>query len=139
MEWESPSGHFVQYRSEAEQVGSGVEWFAARLLRRHVGHGPHGAPRASQWTVRHCHGGRFGGHGRILMPYFGQAEIENFYLAAGGDEDVGRLDVAVYDALGVVGSQAICHLCSDFYQRNLGERFAADSMFESAPFEKFHA
>ena len=29
--------HFVEHRAEGEQVGAGVEFFAAHLLRRHVG------------------------------------------------------------------------------------------------------
>ena len=32
------SGHFIQYRPEAEEVGARVQFLTARLLRRHVRH-----------------------------------------------------------------------------------------------------
>ena len=38
---------------------------------------------------------------------FGQAEIENFGVAAFGDENVGGLDVAVNDAFGVRGVESV--------------------------------
>ncbi len=38
---------------------------------------------------------------------FGQAEIENFGVAAFGDKNIGGLDVPVNDAVGVSGIQSI--------------------------------
>ena len=34
-------GHLIKHHAEAEQVGAGVEFFAPRLLRRHVRHRAH--------------------------------------------------------------------------------------------------
>ena len=39
--------------------------------------------------------------------YFGEAEVENFGVAALGDENIRRLDVAVDDALGVRGIERV--------------------------------
>ena len=41
---------------------------------------------------------------------FGETEIQNFGVPALGDEDVGRLDVAVHNALGVRRVQRIGNL-----------------------------
>jgi hypothetical protein len=55
-----------------------------------------------------------GGHGfgfrAARVGHFGQAEIQNFRVAAFGDENVRRLDVAVHNAVGVGGIQSVGHL-----------------------------
>ena len=64
--------------------------------------------RARSWLGRHQ-------RWRSLRPAnFGEAEIENFCVAALGDEDVGGFDVAVDDACGVGGIERFGDLDADF-------------------------
>jgi hypothetical protein len=67
------------------------------LFGRHVGGG---ADRDA--GRREKIGGGAGADLRMVVGCrFGEAEVEDFYLIAIGDEDVGGLDVAVNDAFGV--------------------------------------
>ena len=47
---------------------------------------------------------------------FSQSEIENFDLACGRNEDVGRFDIPVNDALDMRGNQSVRHLYADIQQ-----------------------
>ncbi len=51
-----------------------------------------------------------------LRRELGQAEIENLGLAALRDEDVGRLDVAMYDPAGVCRVERVGDLDGDIEQ-----------------------
>ena len=69
---------------------------------------------------------------------FCQAEIENFYRAALGEENICRLDVAMDDAFGVCGVERVGDLNSyvdDFIKRH---GTAADAMLQRLPIKVFH-
>ena len=38
-EGQRAGGHFIEHRAEREQIGTGVQFFPSRLLRRHVSDG----------------------------------------------------------------------------------------------------
>ena len=107
LERKTASSHFVEDDAEGEEVSAGVEFLAKGLFGRHVGDSAEGGAGAgemsgvgSERSLVAISGGRFCG-GK-----FGEAEIEDFGVAASGDEDVGGLDVAVDDAFGVGGIES---------------------------------
>jgi len=94
----STGQRFIQHDTEREDVASGIERLSERLLWRHVRSGsdndslprPQIGPR-----------GRVVGGGRFFLE-LGQPEVGQFGVAAGGEQDVLGLHVAVEDA-GVMG------------------------------------
>src|SRR5208282_6771362 len=88
-------GHLIEHGAKAEQVRTGVEILAARLLRRHVGDGTDGRSRAGEERSVHGGGGTDGGGGREgrIEGALGQSEIENLGLVATGHENVRGFDV----------------------------------------------
>ncbi len=81
---EDPRQHLVENDSQRPDVGALVNGFALRLLRRHVGDGTHGRSLAGQLD---------------LAGELRQAEVQDLHYPVGCDEHVGRLDVAVDNAL----------------------------------------
>jgi hypothetical protein len=61
---------------------------------------------------------------------FGQAKIEDFGVAALGDEQVGRFDVAVHDPFRVRGVQRVGDLDSEFQHLIQGEGLAGDDVLQ---------
>src|ERR1700693_2820457 len=111
--WEHAGRHFVEDHAEGEEIGTRVEFFAADLLRGHIGDGANCAARAGQ--ILRVHGGHlFGGQsgsGTDRRFYFRQTKIENLGMAAFGDENISGLDVAMNNSLPVGGVERV----SDFY------------------------
>ena len=100
-------GHLVEHDAEREQVGARIDILAARLLGRHVGDGADVVPTTLvKCSARARLGGGAALVGRALGRQLGQAEVEHLHLAAAGDEDVGRLDVAMDDAFACAASSA---------------------------------
>src|ERR1700688_2635915 len=68
----------------------------------------------------------------------GEAEIEDFGLAAFGHEYVGRLDVAMNDASSVCNIESVGNLNSEIKNLLDGERSALDMVTESFTVNEFH-
>jgi hypothetical protein len=69
---------------------------------------------------------------------FGQAEIENFGVAAIGDEKICGLDVTMDDAFGMRSVERVGNLDAEIKQRFHIERTAVNAVFQRHAFEKFH-
>ena len=136
-------GHFVEDSAEGEEIGAGVEIPGARLFGRHVGDGADGAAGVSELMRIGADGGervRVGMRGgrRFRGGDFGEAEIENFGVAAAGDEDVGGFDVAMDDLLGVGGVEAVGDIDGEGKEEFEVHGTPADSVFQGLAVEKFH-
>ena len=130
--------HLVEHHAEGEKIGASVQRLATNLLRRHVGDRTHRGAGARQGVIRH--GGRHLGLG--VRPRFrgqlGEAEVEDLHIAALGDEDVGRLDVAMDDP-GLVGSvERIGHLDAQLEDLLQHQRLTRDPILERLPLEILH-
>ncbi len=67
-----------------------------------------------------------------------QTEVENLRVPARGHEDVGRLDVAMHDALGVRRVESVGNLHGDVDQRIGGEGTGSHPILEGGSLEEFH-
>ena len=68
----------------------------------------------------------------------GEAEIEDFGVAAFGDEDVGGLDVAMNDAFGMGGIERVGDFDGEVEEAVKFHGTASDEVFQSLAFETFH-
>ena len=67
-----------------------------------------------------------------------ESEIQNLHLPARGHKDIGRLDVAMDDSLGMRRHQSVCYLhphVEDFLQ---GHRLPGDVLLQALSVELFH-
>ncbi len=107
--------HFVKDRAEREEVGAGVDRFAARLLGRHVG----GRPYRRSWRCELLRGDeraavRIALSRGVRRPLESrESEIEQFRVASLRHEQVRRLHVAVDDSGAVRGGERVGDLASD--------------------------
>ena len=92
-EWNRARSHFVEHGTEAEKIAAHVQCFSARLLRRHICHRADRRPSTGEIgfahrrrvyrEIRGIRAARSIGRCKNLL---GQAEIQNFRVAAVGDE-----------------------------------------------------
>ena len=95
----SPREHLVEHAAERPDVGALVDRLPARLLRAHVGGGPEDQPFARAADRHRRRLRRDPVAGVVTGDRFRQAEVEHLHDAVGRDLDVGRLQIAVDDAL----------------------------------------
>src|SRR4029077_9446869 len=68
----------------------------------------------------------------------GKSEIHNFGVAPAGNENVGRLDVAVNDSLAVSSVERVRNLDAEVKEQLQVQRAARDAMLKSLTIEAFH-
>ena len=131
-----PGDHFVQHQAERKNVRPPVEVFRARLLGRHVRQRAHrGAGRAQLQLLLRPRCVAIGAQFRL---HLGQAKIENLRVAALGDENIRRLDIAVNDAFGVRRVQRVGDFRGQRQREVQLHRLAGDLVLQRGTIEKFH-
>ncbi len=101
--------HLVEHDTERPDVGPAIHLPALRLLGAHVGGR---AQDDAGLGGRRGQGGRHGTGGRhgVQFERLGQTEVQHLGLAVAGDEDVGRLQIAVDHPVLVGRFQGLGHL-----------------------------
>src|SRR5580704_6483834 len=81
-----------------------------------------------------------GSHASSLQPGgdFGQTEVENFYLTSCGNKNVGRLDVAMNDSLGVCRVQCVGDLDAKIQQGFDFQRLGSNFVLQGNAFKVLH-
>jgi hypothetical protein len=129
-------GHFVENHAEGKEVSARIHFLAEGLFGRHVGHGPHRGAGAGEMRLR---GGlRFSCAGWVGGIELGEAEIENLCVASAGHENIGGLDVAVNDVLGMSRIQRIGNIDGDGKKHLQLEGMGGDELLERVAVEIFH-
>ena len=127
----------MQDEPQREQVGPRIDVEAAKLFRRHVhDRSKHDANIGQKGLCRPGHGNRHPagvGSCRGLR----EPEIEDLRTPR-REKDVGRLDVAVDDALGVRGIEGIGQRKRDVYGRGKIQRPPREPLLQRLAFEELH-
>ena len=136
-------GHLVEDRAKTKNIGARVEVFAASLLRRHVSDGADGRAgirehRVAQWRRIQAGSGAESFERQVFGGVLGEAEVENFGLAARGDENIRGLDVAMNNSAGMCGVEGIGNLNGEIEERGERDGAAADAFAEGLAFEQLH-
>ena len=98
LERQLPRQHLVVDDTQRPDVGLAGHLATEGLLGGHVGHGAEGRS----------------GHGHVRAAHqLGQAEVDDLHLAVIVDQDIGRLDVPVQDAVLVGGGESLGDLNGD--------------------------
>ena len=135
-----PSGsHLVEHGAEREEIGAMVHVLAPRLLRRHVRHRPQrGAGTGQVDVVRGPRRFVWRRSGPRRGRHLGQPEVEDLGVAPGRHEDVGRLDVAVHDALHVRGIEGVRQLRPEVEDALGAQGAPADARPQRLALEQLH-
>src|SRR6266849_10823185 len=70
--------------------------------------------------------------------YLGQAEVKNFGVASASDEDVGGLDVAVDDALGMCGVEGVGYTDGEIEEAVQFHGAVGDEVLQRLAVEELH-
>lgn len=130
----APAGDLEEDGSEGGDIAAMVERFAERLFGRHVG-------RRAEDAAGH---GENAGYGEILLLVFrvrgsrhlGEAEVQHFDEACGGDHDVAGFEIAMDDPAGVSPGDAESRLMG--VAEEFGQWIARFPMHPAAERVAFH-
>src|SRR6266478_3006861 len=122
LEWQDSCRHLVQHDAKREQVRTGVQRLTQWLLRRHGMHSSKNAARTIEVFRGLCDTPEgvatetgFIPHGELC-----QAEVQNLRMAAFGDKNICRLNIAVNDAVRVGGVECVGDLNTQVQQLRRG-------------------
>ena len=113
-ERQRPGRHLIENAAKREEVGARVQFFAARLLGRHVRNRADRCARTGQMFEfdggRRCRSHVPHRASERVARHLRQSEVQNLGVAPLGDKNIGGLDVAVDDSFGVRGVKRISDL-----------------------------
>ena len=123
--------HLVEDGAEGEDVGPRVDWASFGLFWRHVRRRAHDqpGPRAQRRHRLLC---------RRPFDELRDAEVEDLRPAVAGDHDVGRLDVAVDDAVGVRSRKRGGDLSTRLERRRHRQGALREDPIERRPLDELH-
>src|SRR5215469_920029 len=112
FKWQTTRRHFVNHDAEGEQVCARVQFLTVHLFWRHEGDGSRGGARGGE--ILSCYGAGFeqdfstmhiNGH-----RHFCQAEVKYLDMPALRQEEIGWLNIAMYDSDCVYRLQGVGYL-----------------------------
>ena len=132
--------HFIEHDPEGKQVGARVQRLAQRLLRRHIRKRSQRRSRTIEFfrRLRVAPERVAAEAGFVTHRQLRQAKIQDLGVAALGDENICRLDIAVNNAMGVSGVESIGNLDRQVQQLGQGQAALADALPERRSVEKLH-
>ena len=124
----------------AAQADRRIQFLRPRLLRRHISDGAERGTGTGQMFRVHRLRVKRGNLARRTASQtdLRQPKVENLGVAALGDEDVRRLDVAVDDAFGMRGIEGIGDLDSERQNQLSFHRSPCDAMLQRHPVQELH-
>ena len=136
-------GHLIEHYAKGKNVTASIEILAAHLLGGHVSHGANGGSGTGEvvGVDTHSHGSVGGGGGtdtRLGVDHFGEAKVQDFGVAALGNEDIGGLNVAVQDAFGMGSVKGIGEVDGNFHDAGNVQSTGGDKIFKCDAVKMFH-
>ena len=139
FKWPAAGDHFVKHRAERKNIGTRIDLPAFGLLGRHVGDGAD--DRAffglKAFAERSCVAVA-ASESTVVLGQLGQTEIEQFYAAVLGDDDVGRLEIAMDDSGRVGAGEGVGNLNRIFQRVFQGQAALADQLVERLAGDELH-
>jgi len=133
-----PGAHFVQDRTQREDIGPGVDAAALGLLRGHVGDRSQGRSLVGQrWFQGNCRVVQAGSF-HLRVNQFDQAEVENLGVVVPRQEDIVRFDIAVDKTLGVSRSQGTGYLDGQVQDQVVIKYTLTQPVLEAHALHQFH-
>ena len=135
-EGQLPGRHLVQHCAKRKQITARVQFLRPRLFRRHVSHRTQRGTGTGQ--VFHVLGTGHLARSGDACNDLGKTEIKDLGVAALGDKNIRRLDVAMNDALCMRGVERIGDFDGQCENLVYFQRTAGDAMLQRHAIEKFH-
>jgi len=132
-------GHLEEDGAKRKKVAARIDVLSACLFGGHVGDSAKSAAGDREMIEIDSEGGlRVRGGAGFGRADLGETKVEDFGVAPLSDENVGRLDVAMNDALGVRSVKAVGDVDGNGKELFVLQRRARNGVFEGSPIEKFH-
>ena len=127
--------HFVEHNAKGKQVAPRVEFLAACLFRRHINRcSGNYADRRERILIRSVLACRHA----LVARQFGQPKVQNLHLPGVRNKQIGRLDIAMNDSLGVKCFKGLRHLYGNIEKFFKLQRFPVNALLQTLAFQPLH-